>query len=247
MMERDQFAYLVRHELKLETRRLARGGWFWIYAAVIAVVILAALAIWGGEDALKPDYLLFACFAFPYFFCMLAYRMIKREWSDGTVGWWLSLPYSRLRLLSAKLVASFAQSMAISVLFFAAVAVLELYYAAVNGVGFAAFGRLLEQEGEYLLLLIVYSPMLLALGLLLGLLHKSSLKPLMPLFWILFGLSGNVFNFLGASAEIAEGRSWGLFDGTAPAWAWLAIPAFWLVGAALFSGAVNICKKHLIL
>ncbi|RUS47996.1 ABC transporter permease subunit [Cohnella sp. AR92] len=246
-MDIGQFSFLLRHELRLVTRRWTLRSWYWMYLAGLTILALVALTIWGGTDQFKSDYLLFACFAFPFFFCMIAFRALKREWSDGTLGWWLTLPYSRSKLLLAKFAASLAQSLAIAVLFFVALAVFEAYDVLLHGLSIDLLRRFVTQESEYFLLLLISSPFMLALGLMMAAMGKSKLKMLKPLVWIAFGLLGNLFNWVNGAVGSQTDGSLNLFDGHSAAWVWLSLPVAWIFAGLIFAGAVGICKKHLVL
>jgi len=246
-MNNGQFAFLIRHELKLESCRRFARSWYWIYIASVAVVLFVAVAIWGEAEGFKSEYLLLFSFGLPFVFCMIAFQKLKREWTGNTLGWWLALPYPRSRLLLAKLAASFGLAVGISVLFFAGVAIVETFNLLVHGLGFGDFGRFVKLELHFLLILVVVSPLMQALGLLIAAVSKSSLRPLTPLLWITFGLFGNVLNYLNGPADIEYGEAWGLFGGSVTGWIWLAVPAVWVVAALLFAGAVNVCKKYLVL
>ncbi|WP_027092344.1 ABC transporter permease [Cohnella thermotolerans] len=242
------FPYLFKHDFCIHTRRMLYRRWGLVYAAAIMVLLMAAFAIWGGEDQFKPDYLLYACFAFPFVVFGVSFGMLKREWSNGTSDWWLTLPYSRTKLLLSKLAASAAQSFLLLFIYFAALMLLELYNLAINGGDMGAFGTFVSLEAQYLFVVFVTSPFMLSLGLLAGVVGRSKWRPLLPLVWILFGLLGNVFNWLNVSnGDDGKIKSVMLFDGSASFWVWAIIPVAWLLAALLFAGAVNVCKKQLVL
>jgi ABC-2 type transport system permease protein len=114
--------------------------------------------------------------------------LIVHEWKNGTVGWWLSLPLSRMQLIMAKFVAALLRT----ILFFSALYIfinfLGWYTLILQGtfsVQAAAF--LLTSGLKWYALLICACPFAAAFGMLIGVLTESRAKPILPLIWIIIG------------------------------------------------------------
>lgn len=242
------FPYLFKNDFRLHSRRLLRRVWVWVYIGVIAVGLLVATAVWGGDKGFKPEYLLFACLGFPYMAFGIAFSMVKREFSNGTYGWWLTLPYSRAKLMLSKFAASAVQALIILALYFVCLVLLEALNIALNGLGWGDLGAFCAAESQYALIVIAISPFMMALGLLAASVSRSKMKVFLPLIWILFGLSGNLFNwFNGYRTDDGDAVSIHLLSGTFAFWFWLIVPAAWLLAAIVFGAAVKVVKKHMIL
>jgi len=246
--ENNVFAYLFKNDFRMNTRRMITRGWMWGYFAAIAVVLVVVTAVWGGENRFNPRYLLYICFGFPFIAFGISFSILKREWSNGTVGWWLTLPYSRSKLLLAKLAAAAAQAFVLFLIYFFGVLLLELFNVLLHGNAWNEVGEFLTVEGEYLFIVLVISPFMLALGQLAATVARTKLRPLLPLVWIVFAFAGNGFGWLNVNAG-DDGRieSIAVFGESAAAWLWLLIPASWLIASILFAGAVRLTRKHLIL
>ncbi|MBB6731644.1 ABC transporter permease [Cohnella zeiphila] len=248
-MKSGTFNALYRHEFHMEFRRwLSRKG-VWMYVGALVVLALAALTIWGGRGDFKPEYMLYATYAFPYLVFGISYRLVKREWSNGTYGWWLTLPFSRSKLMLAKYAASLAQAGLTLLVYFAAIVLLALYNAALHGTtaeGVRSFGAVAAQ---YLLVVAAIAPFMLSLGLLAGVLVRSRLKGISPLVWISFGVLGNALNWLNIarSADSNGDYEMSLFSSHSALAFWISFPVIWLLAALMLAGSVQICKKFMTL
>lgn len=246
--DKGAFPYLFKNDFRLQFRRWLTRKWTWGYFGAFALLLLAAMTIWGGRSEFKPEYLLYVCFAFPFIFFGISFGMVKREWSGSTFGWWLTLPYSRSKLLFAKFAASAVQALAVLIVYFGSMLLLELYNLLIHGFDSGVLQTFVKLEGEYLVVVLLVSPFMLALGLFFALIARSRLRPLAPLCWILFGTMGNVFNWLNVStSDDGAVKSIILFDGSAQGWIWMIFPGVWLLAALLFAASVGVAKKQLVL
>lgn len=239
------FAFLVKNDIAVQTSRWIGRKWFWLYSAVFAVLLLAVVTIWGGHEQFKPSYLLYLFFGFPYVFFGVAFGALKREWSGGTDGWWLTLPYSRTKLIGAKFMASGAAALALVVIYFVGILLLELYNQLIHGYDPAALHTFAKLEAEYLLLVVIAAPIMLSFGMFTVMVGRTPFRFLLPLVWVLFGTMGNSFAWLSSGSDDGEVQEVLLFDNTASHWLWLIVPAVYAVAALLFWANVGIVKREL--
>ncbi|MCD9021418.1 ABC transporter permease [Cohnella silvisoli] len=245
-MHHGSFRYLIKHELAMGISRFYKKIWIWVYVAIILILAGTALTIWGGNDKFNPTYILFSTYMFPFLVFGISVKTLKREWEKGTYGWWLTLPYSRFRLLAAKAVSALIQVIAGYSLFFITVLLLGIYSFIIHGEGLSPIRELFATELQYAGILIGVSPFMLALGLLATVVRRSVMKPLTPMIWIAFGLFGNIFSWVSSFNSLSEsGNSNGLISGSLPDWIWLCIIPVWMIAALLFAATVHVCNKYL--
>ena len=80
------------------------------------IVVLNLIATTNG-------FTIFYLFYIPF---GITLELLTREWKNGTVGWWLSLPYSRKLLLAAKSMAGFFRFIKLLLIFVIATAFLTI-------------------------------------------------------------------------------------------------------------------------
>ncbi len=194
-MSLQAFIHLLKHEFRWGRNDKAdnSGNWWIAYVAAVAVAgfVLYTWAVVEGK--FKPQYLWNFVLGLPFAIFMLGFNMILREWKNGTNGWWLSLPYPRLSLLLAKYAAVILQSF---ILITAALAGCMLFSVYASVLKAETFGqeflfRLFQGELVWYGLILIYSPFMAAFGLLTGTVTQSRWRPLAPLMWLGFGISGN--------------------------------------------------------
>ncbi|WP_067931803.1 ABC transporter permease [Alicyclobacillus kakegawensis] len=189
MPAQSTFWALVRHDFKHRRRRRTPipRAWRLAYVAAVALVLLAVATYdgRGGHYRLGPVW--WVAFGLPFTSFGLAVNTMVTEWKNGTVGWWLTLPYPRLHLSAAKFVAAVVRSVFIYALTYMAMAFFGLYTALVSGhldLGYTA-GYLLTGL-KVMGLSLTVCPFVAAFGVVYGALAESRARPAMPLTWILF-------------------------------------------------------------
>lgn len=118
--------------------------------------------------------------------------LLNKEWQEGTTGWWLTLPYSKNLLLSAKCVASFWRVLKIYAIFFVTTQIMMLLYNSM----LPNFLRdqqpqlldLLQACAKDLSWLLIISPFSIMLGGLMIIMARSHWLPSATAFWAGFGL-----------------------------------------------------------
>lgn len=192
------FLSLVHHEWKLKGswRKLDRSQGFGygrtIYLALLALVAVGVATNFAINGQLKLHQLWGVAIGFPYMLVVMGVLMLRREWENGTFGWWLALPYSRLSLVGAKFFAAWLRTAAVSCcvyvlisLFAGIIALLVKGYSS-EDVWFTMLTGL-----PLLAIVIGFSPFILSLSLLLATIHYTTLRPLSPILWVVIigGLS----------------------------------------------------------
>ncbi|WP_438444527.1 ABC-2 transporter permease [Gorillibacterium sp. sgz5001074] len=178
---------LLKHERKCggSWRKANRGrlsrSWRLAYCFLVFAVFLGAASYFAYTDDLRLQGLWFAGTGFPYMIFFLGHGMMKREWENDTYGWWLTLPYSRQTLVSAKWAAGWLRAARISLIVFAAgslyagaVVLVLPHYVLADWLDFVLTGI------NWLILLLGYAPLLLSLGQLTNVVFWTAWKPLGP-------------------------------------------------------------------
>lgn len=243
---RGSFAYLVKQDGLRWKRPETSKYWFWFYVGVLAAVGICVVTFWSLKGRFEPLALLFLVIGLPYITFMIAYSKINREWKNSTFGWWLTLPYPRIRLVGAKYLSALLQVSFIYGLCYVVTVLIALYGLAIEGsFGAIRFYDFMKVTSLWYGVSLAYAPFMLAFGLLTGTVAQSRWKPLLPILWAGFGIGGNLINWL-------TGSFWGKLDwvaiGASYAWsAWLAtaLPITLLLSALLVWLSAEIVDKHL--
>lgn len=241
-MTNDTFLFLIRHEMRMEGGRFLKRQWMWIYAAILLVALFAVFTIWGGrmDDQINP--LIYLSYMFPFAAFIATLRSIKREWRNETVGWWITLPYSRGWLLAAKYIGAILKIILVYVGFSALLLLLSLYSAAVHGDGFEPVSVLLSGFGYIYTILLMVTPLMLSLGMLTAAIRRSRLRAFAPIAWIAFGTLGNALSWTSSSTTIPADR---FSLGNLPLWMLWATPVAWVLAAVLFRATAAVMKNLL--
>jgi ABC-2 type transport system permease protein len=179
---------LVRHEWKTKGswKKLSRSGlnrkWRLTYAAVIILTGLGIATYFAYRDSLRLSGLWFIVMGFPYMMFFLGYGIVKLEWENDTHGWWLTLPYSRFTLVSAKCAGALLRVATGGLAVYAAGAI---YGAAVVAIlphyGWPDLQSYLLTGLNWLILILGYAPFILTLGMLVSSVVLTPLKPFGPI------------------------------------------------------------------
>ncbi len=245
-MPQGTFFFLVKHELAARGSKLRLGKWLWIYGGLLLLLAAVAVAIWGNNADYDPSYFMFTAYVFPFMIFGFAVEALKREWAEGTIGWWLSLPHSRVQLLGAKAIAAWIRFTSYVLLYFAVVLLLDVYSVAMYGDRVTSVKGMLVLEAQLFGILVGISPVMLAIGLLFVAVRRSGLKPLLPLLWLLMGIGGNVFGWMTGGGQLTVyGSDENLGPLVYPIWIWLWLIPIWAIAAILFAATIKVCDKHL--
>ncbi|MCL6636608.1 MAG: hypothetical protein K6T26_01555 [Alicyclobacillus sp.] len=251
-LARIPFWALVKHDFKRRKRGGLRAyrGWWWVYALGVCAALLV-LSARVGQAAENLRFAWFAVFGLLFLSFGLGIGCTANEWRNGTVGWWLTLPVSRGRLVLSKWVATLLRTLWVYTRVFLLMAGFGLYSLAVAGqlhyhtlVAFFNTG-----VGAYTLLLAL-TPLPAALGVFYGVLMQSRLRPAVPLVWLAFGLVWWQVSTRGNHLPVAShARVSPLFQ-VWSLWSWHqveAVLAMWLLAVGLVLGAAVVLDRYLAL
>lgn len=187
----NKFVPLVRHEFKWSRYLNNTEGnnrssrWIFFYVALAVIVGLGFFTYVVMQGNFQPQYMWYFTFWLPWMAFGFAIHMVGREWQNHTFGWWLALPYSRMKLIAAKFVAILLQACTVYCGLFAIIILLSLYAQLLsieNTVDMSAF--LLWGLLFFTLFLAIF-PFMAATGILIGTLTRSRKKVVLPLLGIL--------------------------------------------------------------
>lgn len=200
MNESGTFWALVRHEFKLkgswkkQNRSRLPKLWWVIYSSIIIAAAFGLATYFAIQQKLELANLWFATTGFPYMIAFWGIGTLKKEWENETQGWWLTLPYPRLWLVSAKWIGALLQILVcvIGVFIIGSLYVLGIsfflsQYTMSDAVSFFISGL------SWNLLVIGFSPFIVAFGLLTASSQYTRLNPISPILWILFLGVGSLF------------------------------------------------------
>lgn len=187
------FWSLVRQNMRggKRSRPWSQKPWRTVYLVTV-LLVLVVIATYVGLFVKSPIDLSVAWFftiGLPFAAFGNAVGQIIHEWKNGTVGWWLSLPFSRTQLVTAKFIAALLRTIRVFVFAFVLICILGWYTMILQGtfsVQTAAF--LLTSGLKWYALLICACPFAGAFGLLFGVLTESRAKPILPLIWMAIGV-----------------------------------------------------------
>ncbi|WP_019119657.1 ABC-2 transporter permease [Brevibacillus massiliensis] len=245
-MAQHVFMHLVKHDaIRRRARSKEYSRWWLAYPVLVALVGIVYFTIYVSSGEFQPQYLLYWTVALPYGFFMIAFARTHRERQNGTFGWWLSLPYSRFLLVSAKYTASVLYGIFCVLIAFVLTTLLSGYASLLNPMfGGDFLKQFFKAEFLWYGYLLCFIPFMAAYGMLTSFVGMSYLKPLLPLMWIGFGLSGNGFIWLTTKWQAFK-------EGPDPlhfapqAWSWWGIVASFVAAGLMLAASAKIMEKQL--
>jgi len=196
------FWTLVRNDSKFE-KGDSRGRY---PLNVLSYIIVYAMGLggffWADHQGFMNGGFLLWCFLISIPFGHSLY-LLNKEWQAGTTGWWLTLPYSRSLLLSAKCVASFLQVLKEYAFIFAFTLIMSLiqYSNLPDFIPHPQLIDMLQGCAVDLTWLLIMSPFSILLGALIVIIVRSHWVDASSLSWVGLGLLTNLYvaNALGFS------------------------------------------------
>ncbi|MCL6593217.1 MAG: ABC transporter permease [Alicyclobacillus sp.] len=247
---RIPFWALVKHDFKRRKRgRLqAYRGWWWVYALGVCAALLV-LSSRLGQAALDLRFAWFAVFGLLFLSFGLGIGWTANEWRNGTVGWWLTLPVSRRRLMASKYVATLLRTLFVYAVVFLLISVFGVYTLAVAGqLHLHTLASFFGTGMAAYTLLVACSPLPAAMGVLYGVLMQSRLRPAVPLIWMAFGLLWWLLSIRGNHRPAAGSAHAGMLLNVWSLWSWQqiwAVLAMWLLAYVLVQAAAVVLDRYL--
>ncbi|GGE56871.1 hypothetical protein GCM10011391_39730 [Pullulanibacillus camelliae] len=200
-MEASLFWKLVRHEMNLtgdrskEKKRQFKRGWKIGYALVMLLLFFIGTTLLIKTTDFRLSNTWYFTFGLPYMVFFIGFGHAKREWSNDTLGWWLSLPYSRLALIGAKYVANLIQCLMILAAILVVGFIYVVYIAAItSSFNWPMIGQFMILGCNWMLLIALACPILIGLGQFLAISQYTNLRVITPILWFCFmGLGSMVY------------------------------------------------------
>ncbi|WP_163880464.1 ABC transporter permease subunit [Paenibacillus favisporus] len=192
-MSSGTFMDLVQHEFmvrgswrKLNRVRLSRS-WCVSYILIVAAAVVIVTTYLAARNDLELSSFWYMTLAFPYWIFFLGYGAVKREWSNDTYGWWLTLPIPRFRLIAAKWLGNCLKVwIAMIAIYIALSAYVLILTSAIDHYTYDMAVSFMITGINWLTVVAGLTPFIIAAGMLTISIMYSTAKPLTPLLWVLF-------------------------------------------------------------
>ncbi|MFD2616335.1 ABC transporter permease subunit [Terrilactibacillus laevilacticus] len=193
---------LVKHDLKYRSNKNFNWKtfrfWTYVYCILFIIGVFGVFTYGSFHWKINLTTIWYFLWILPFFTFGMAIGKLKDEFKNGTYGWWLTLPYPRLTLILAKLSACAIQVVQIIIGIFVLITVLGGYISFLSPEGsMDRFVNFVKVGLTWNVIVILFVPIMLSLGLVVGVLVQSSLKPFLGFFWLLWGLFWVFFNVFG--------------------------------------------------
>ncbi|MED5020590.1 ABC transporter permease subunit [Paenibacillus chibensis] len=192
-MDAAVFRNLVRHEFKSkgswrkQSRTRVARGWWLAYCLIILAAAIGTMTYFAVNHELQINSIWYVTMGFPYMVFFWGYGTVKREWENDTYGWWLTMPYPRAKLITAKWLGIWLKLLIGIVIAFvilsAYVFVLSL---ALPSYSLPDVGSFMIAGIDWLTLVAGFSPLIISLGMLMSVIQSTSLRPILPVLWVVF-------------------------------------------------------------
>ncbi|GAA3409053.1 ABC transporter permease [Paenibacillus hodogayensis] len=253
------FWALVRHEYRgkgswrKQNRSPITRRWKAVYAAIMLAAGLGVTLYLAVHHTLRFEQLWYVTYGLPYMFFFFGYGSYKREWENETYGWWLTMPYPRFWLIAAKWLGALLRILTIwTIVYVLAFAYVSLITIALESYTFADVGHFMVTGFNWLVLTIGFSPFITALGLFTGNTQYTTLRPLLPVLWVL--CMGGMGTLYSASFNSEIGDLFAQMNGEHPVtllpFSWMAaavIVASWLAAYGLIRLSAYLLDRRLLL
>ncbi|MGP0577940.1 ABC-2 transporter permease [Paenibacillus peoriae] len=247
------FKDLIRHEFrnkgswrKQGRNRLPRS-WRLVYFSLFLIAAFAISLYFALHNQLELTRLWYVTLGLPYMIIFMGVGSLRREWENDTYGWWLTLPYPRIWLISAKWIAAILQTMVVILLLFVVGSLYALFISStIQPYTFADAASFIVTGLNWFVMIIAFTPLVIALGLLTASTKYSTLRPLNPILWILLMGGGSVFYWSGDQGlyeqfDHAQTGQWFPFTWHFP----IAVLMSWVTAYALIRLSAYLLEKKL--
>jgi ABC-2 type transport system permease protein len=250
MTSQNVFIPLVKHELKWrrnmrKNRRRMPRGWRLTYAAFFLILVLGFTTYGSLNGNIHLEGTWYFTWGLPFMIFGISINRVNREWQNETIGWWLSLPYSRSKLITTKFVASLLMSLLMCIVIFILVTLFGLYVMLLNGNPIGSSEGLFLLSGlKWFLLLIAVSPFAASFGTFMGTLAHTKARPALPLLWVFFWVMFPIMGMSGINFDIFNERSIGF-----PFTEFIILPILisWILAYILVRLSAYLLDRHLTL
>lgn len=186
----NTFWALVKNDLTWGSKFSSKKfKWFFIYALAAFMIGIVQYTLFLLNRDHNEIFSFYPSYFFPVYlfvFTLTSGKIIGDEKRQDTIGWWLSLPYSRSFLLTTKIVASFFRFLrglaAICVIFLSLF--MEAYVLRPDLLTGVIIKDFFIEYFQMIALLVTFSPIAIVFGLVLRIIFVSKWKMVAPLFWI---------------------------------------------------------------
>lgn len=205
-MSNEAFMYLIKHEFKWWGHQRKKMNWWALLYSILGIAVGLIFFTFGIRSGhLQFRYLWFFTFAFPFIMMGMTYASIAKEWKNRMYGWWLSLPYSRERLIMSKFIAAWLQTLIVFLCSYGFMALSSLYAVLISD------HFTLQQMVEHLvnglpwmLSLLAFYPIVAAFSFLTFIGSHTKYSPITPLLWIILIISINGLYWLIQPFNLGE-------------------------------------------
>lgn len=220
------------------------------YSFLANVLIMVGLGWVTSQGFINPGFITWGLLSSIPFGVSIS--LLNKEWQEGTTGWWLTLPYSRSLLLSAKCVASFLLVLVIYA-FTLAFTILVRFIKNSTQPAFVPDIQLLDTFQHFakdLTWMLMISPFSILLGALMVIIVRSHWVPKFSPFWgwVGIGFGGNLYvvNALGHSPLSASSvhLKQGYFSSVNGSIFFTTLLVTLAVSAFLFAFSVYVLDRH---
>src|SRR5699024_10019067 len=109
---------------------------------------------------------------------------ITNEWKNDTVGWWLTLPFPRIKLIVSKSCAAYLKGILFQLIIFLALALLALYTMILSDhFEISQYLSFLHSGINWFILIICINPFMAMMGVFYGVTKMTHHRYILPLFW----------------------------------------------------------------
>jgi len=188
------FWALVRNDSKFEKRDPRRSSFLNFLSCSIVCALGLGGFLWAdGQGFFNVGFIMW-CFLISTPFGYSIY-LLNKEWQAGTIGWWLTLPYSRSLLLSAKCIASLLHVLMSYAFIFAYTPMMALiqYSTQPDLIPHPQLLDVLQGCAIDVTWLLIISPFSILLGALIGIIIRSHWVDSTSLSWLGLGLLANLY------------------------------------------------------
>ena len=162
------------------------AGWRLFYAVVILIAILATTAIISWNNHLSLQYIWYFSFGLLFSTCGIAIQQVSQEFRNGTSGWWLSLPYSRLTLVLAKTGREYGSSHSVIAIAFGLAIIWGFYATILAHLSLSHDFMMFAFSGlKWFITIIAFIPFVTGFGTMMAVIAKTKARPILPLLWVL--------------------------------------------------------------